>query len=224
LIIDAQNPVVACTNRDEWRLNGADCVKVGATKSIAAHPEDFGKSPIPLDYCLIVPIFNHLTVSTRYSTTYACASTAIEPYSRLKGCVESHDNKLDAMTSSFNALDTKMTTIFNAVKSTKTYIESTRDKFKESNAFVKDSGTTLAELTSCKIMRREARNLLGNGCYKFMKYFSIQSIILLILGPLMVILSFYILCAVKHSEKVEKKTEEAPHSSRHQVPQEEDER
>jgi hypothetical protein len=92
-----------------------------------------------------------------------------------------------------------MTSIYSGINSRKSYFETTKDKFVETNKFVKDSGKSLADLSSCKIMRREALNMLGNGCTRFGKDFSIQSIILLIIGPLMILLSFYVFCAVLKS-------------------------
>lgn len=101
------------------------------------------------------------------------------------------------MKSDFNTnVDSKMQDLYTKLKSRKTYFENTKGQFVESNKFIVDSGKTLTDLSSCKIMRREAVNMIGNGCYRFGKHFSIQSIILLIIGPLMILLSFYVCCAV----------------------------
>ena len=104
------------------------------------------------------------------------------------------------MKANFNLdVNAKMQDLYTKLKSRKLYYETTKDQFTETNKFIVDSGKSLADLSSCKIMRREAINMIGNGCYRFGKHFSIQSIVLLIIGPLMILLSFYVCCAVMKS-------------------------
>lgn len=144
-----------------------------------------------------MPNTSYSTVGTRYSLLGSCASSAITPFATLKECVEDHDTVLGNLKNDFNSnVNTKMQALYTKLAARKDYYEMTKGKFVESNKFVVDSGKTLSDLSSCKIMRREAMNMIGNGCYRFGKHFSIQSIILLIIGPLMILLSFYVCCAV----------------------------
>lgn len=187
------NPVVACTN-DEWRLNSAQCTRPTSTTGSTVELEGAATS-----FCIVVPQTTYNSVSNRYSLLNGgdCASSAIGPFATLKECVEDHDSLLSGMKSDFNSnVNSKMQGLYTKLNARKPYYETTRNQFTETNKFIVDSGKTLSDLSSCKIMRREAINMIGNGCYRFGKHFSIQSIVLLIIGPLMILLSFYVCCSV----------------------------
>lgn len=200
ILIDNGNTVVGCTN-DEWQIFDEKCTKSPKSKNTDAPDANLATS-----YCL-VPSLTDPTGFTTGNQRYAvgnCAAAQAIPLTNLLTCVRSHDTLIDEMDTDISTTvgcpKEKAVAIYQGLTNAKTQFQDLQNKLKKSTEFIASTVESLPELMNCKIFRKEMRNMLGNACYRFTRNFTIQAILLAIIGPMMTVLAFCVCCTYMKSK------------------------
>lgn len=194
--LDSGNPIVDCT-QDEWQVFQGAC-----TRSPISQLADAANANLAGTYCLVPSLFTPTDGTQRYGAG-DCAASAAATLTNLKACVDSHDGLIDSMDAAIIAANGPKETavdIYTSLSTVKPEFESIQVKLQETVDFISATTENLPAILNCKVFRSEMRTMLGNVCYRFTRPFTIQGIILCIIGPLMTILSFCVCCTYMKSK------------------------
>lgn len=187
LQISTINAIVSCVN-NEMQVNEEAC-EFSKSKESDEELENNNQN-----YCLVISVFPYDTIPNRYaSTETSCAQDATSLYANLKRCVNQHDWLIGNMTNSF---DTDVLTEIKYLKNNITSAESSfgniTSTLSKTIAFVSNIKTGNNEIgvrgqMRCSQINNSIRRAVGVNCHKFAWHWSIMTILMLIIGPLITI-------------------------------------
>jgi predicted transcriptional regulator len=193
--VSSGNNIVDCTN-DEWQLNPSSCTRTPVS-TITDSPETINQAT---DYCIVPSQFQFTTLNIRYDPGN-CALLAAPIYANLKACVDDHDTLIGNLETDVDSGPRAQgVSAYTKLQNAKTEFEDLQTKGNDLVEFVKSTSENLDSMMDCRVMRAEVRNLMGNMCYKFAHNFTVQSILIGIIGPLMTILAFCVCCVYRKSK------------------------